>query len=65
MESPNFQTALVAIGLMTMLCPDEFADTVKTTISTFIVKDLLMKDQVTFDVLPTSYDNYSTKYLNT
>ena len=47
-ESPNFMTSLVAIGHMTQLCPQEFSGTVKTTISTFIVKDLLMQDKVEY-----------------
>jgi sister-chromatid-cohesion protein PDS5 len=50
LDSPNFLSSLVAIGHMTQLCPAEFAPAVKNIVSRFIVKELLMKDRVRFNV---------------
>ena len=45
-DSEHFMTSLVVIGHMTELFPKEFGEAVKTSVSTFVVKDLLMKDKV-------------------
>ena len=45
-DSKHFLTSLVAIGHMTELYPKEFGEAVKTSVSTFVVKDLLMQDKV-------------------
>ena len=46
LESPYFQSSLVAIGHIAQICPGEFATPVKGIVSKFIVKELLMQDRV-------------------
>ncbi|XP_052089620.1 sister chromatid cohesion protein PDS5 homolog B-like isoform X2 [Mytilus californianus] len=43
-ESANFITAIVGLGHIAKLCPEEFAPDIKTIVSKVIVKDLLMQD---------------------
>ena len=46
LDHPNFLTSLVAIGHMTQMCPGQFGSPVKSIVSRFIVKELLMQDRV-------------------
>ena len=45
-DSANFITAIVGLGHIAKLCPEEFAPDIKTIVSKVIVKDLLMQDNV-------------------
>ena len=46
LESTYFIPSMVAIGHMAQLCPGEFASPVRTIVTKFIVKELLMQDRV-------------------
>lgn len=41
-------TPLVTIGHIALLAPDQFAAPLKSLVATFIVKDLLMNDRVSY-----------------
>lgn len=44
-ESANYITSIVALGHISNMCSDEFAQSMKTIVSKDIVKDLLMQDR--------------------
>ncbi|KAJ8298337.1 hypothetical protein KUTeg_024868 [Tegillarca granosa] len=44
-DSANYITAIVALGHISYLCPEEFSAEMKTIVSKTIVKDLLMQDK--------------------
>ena len=46
LDSTYFIPSMVAIGHMAQLCPGEFASPVRTIVTKFIVKELLMQDRV-------------------
>ena len=46
LDSTYFIPSMVVIGHMAQLCPGEFASPVRTIVTKFIVKELLMQDRV-------------------
>ena len=45
-ESANYITSIVALGHISNMCPEEFAQSMKSIVSQDVVKDLLMQDRV-------------------